>query len=173
VKSILISILLICSMAGGWRSTAPHLPLNEKEVRQLMAERMDLEGWKIIRKGNVYTFWSVEAAANSNGMGYGVNAMTGTVFDSVSGSPLWNLLYKDAPDLEKISIGEIYQQEVLKLANQAIKDSGMMPDRKQWVSGGYGDGCIYGDVIKDQQRIYIKLDVFTQQWEEIEDPWKN
>ncbi|GIO29145.1 hypothetical protein J2TS6_02860 [Paenibacillus albilobatus] len=172
MKSILISILLICSMAGSWHPST-HLPLNEKEVRQLMAEHVNIDGWKMARKGHIYTFWSVPEAPSSNGLSYGVNAMTGTVYDAVSGGPLWNLLIKDAPDLDKIVSGEQYQKVILKLADQAIKTSGMTTDRKQWVSGGYGEGFIYGDVIKDHRRIYIKLDVFTQQWEEIEDPWKN
>lgn len=169
MNSILITILMFCCISG-WNPPSHVLPLGEQEVQQLMAEKMDVEDWKFNRKGDTYLFVSMPTDPSANGMEYAVNALTGTVYDSTSGGPETNLVIKGSPNFKDIWNGDIYQDEILKLANSIMKSSGMVPDRKQWVSGGYGDGYIYGDLLKGNQRIYIKLDVFTKEWEEIEKP---
>ncbi|MCJ8013681.1 hypothetical protein MUG84_18305 [Paenibacillus sp. KQZ6P-2] len=169
LNSIFISILMLCCMSG-WNPSPHVMPMGEQEVTRLMALKMDVNGWDVTRKGDTYLFTSRPADPEANGRTYAVNAKTGTVYDETSGGPETNLYIKESPNFKDIWNGTTYWKEILKLANAAIAHTGMVPDRELWVSGGYGDGYVYGDVLKDHKRVYIKLDVFTKKWEEIEKP---
>lgn len=101
-----------------------------------------------------------------------VNPMTGTVHDSTSGSPLKSLVNKDAPDLAKITNGTAYQAELYKLAEPLLEAADLQPVNREWIEGFIGDGYLFGRVQHNDRQFTIKLDVFTGQWEEIEDPFE-
>ncbi len=146
------------------------LPLKENDVKQLMAEKVDVAGWDFSKQGDTYAFSSVPSDPNAEGITFNVNAKTGTVYENISGLPQTNLVVKDAPNLTGVSNGDKYMDELMKYSQQVLDMNGLVPDRDDWINGGYGDGYLYGDVKKDGKKITIKLDIFTKEWEEVDHP---
>lgn len=142
----------------------------EQTIKQLMAEKMGVIDWSMSKEGDIYSFVSVPSDPKAEGSEYQVNSRTGTVYDATSGGPQTNLIIDNAPNLKAIWNGNAYQEELLKLAGPILQSYGLVPASKTWIGGGYGDGYIYGAVLKDKTKIWIKLDLFTKEWEEIEEP---
>ncbi|WP_256758120.1 hypothetical protein [Cohnella sp. WQ 127256] len=169
---VLIIVVFIVVLVGCNKQSSQdeiQYPLNEQDVKRLMADKMNIEGWKLSKEGDQYLFSFIPKESGANGMSYAVNAKTGTVYDEISGGPQTNLVVKDAPNFMAITNGEDYYIELYKLANPILQSNGLVPSNKDWLTGGYGDGYLYGDVLKGNQSLSIKLDVFTKQWEQIED----
>lgn|GEM_PF-5445151 len=168
MKKLVVVCSIIMLLVGCSNTASITLPLEEKDVTALMAEKMDIEGWIFSKQGDTYSFHSVPSDPSAEGITFDINANTGTVYESISGLPQTNLVVKDAPNLMQISNGEIFIGEINKIAKQVLDSNGLIPDHDDWISGGYGDGFIYGDVKKDGKKITIKLDIFTKEWKEIE-----
>ncbi|GED69984.1 hypothetical protein BRE01_36860 [Brevibacillus reuszeri] len=171
VKKFIVVCSLIMFLVGCANTETITLPLEEKDVSQLMAEKMDIAGWNFSRKDDTYSFRSVPSDPNAEGVTLDVNAKTGTVYERTSGLPQTNLVRKDAPNFLQVTNGEIFKSEINKMAKQVLDKNGLTPDNDNWISGGYGEGFIYGDVKKDGKKITIKLDIFTEEWEEIDNPF--
>lgn len=171
MRSIIFILAVVFSLTGADYSTHHNLPLGENEAKRLMSEQMDIQGWEFSSEGDQYIFSSIPSDPNANGMTYKVNSNTGTVYDGTSGGPKTNLVIKDAPNFKNISNGEVYYDEIYKLANPILKDSGLLPAMDDWIQGGYGEGYLYGYVMNNNHQITIKFDIFTKDWEEIEDPF--
>ena len=144
-----------------------NLPLEEQDVKSLMAEKMNIEGWEFSKEGNEYSFSFKPTDPNAEGSTYHVNANTGTVYADISGSPLTNLVVKDAPNFIGVSNGTVYQADLFKLINQILADNRMVVENDDWFTGFMGDGYLFGDVKKNNKIITIKMDAFTKDWEEI------
>lgn len=170
MRSIIIAMAIVFSLAGAGYSTHHNLPLGEEEAKRLMSEQMDIQGWGFSVDGDQYIFSSIPSDPNVDGLTYIVNSNTGTVYDSTSGGPETNLVIKDAPNLKDISNGELYYDEIYTIAIPILKENGLLPAMDKWIQGGYGEGYLYGYVKKDDQQITIKFDIFTKAWEEIKDP---
>ncbi|OAB36716.1 hypothetical protein PMSD_10350 [Paenibacillus macquariensis subsp. defensor] len=171
MRDIVILLLVVFSLVGSGHSTPIKLPLGEQEVKRLMSEQMAIQGWQFSIEGDQYSFSSIPSDPNANGITYKVNSNTGTVYDSTSGGPQTNLVVKDAPNLKDITNGEVYYDEIYKIANPILKNNGLVPATKEWILGGYDEGYLYGYVKKGNQQITIKFDIFTEKWEEIKDPF--
>lgn len=171
MRNIIMLLAVIFSLAGSGHSAQLNLPLGEKDAKRLMSEQMNVQGWEFSVEGDQYLFSSIPSDPNTDGITYKVNSNTGTVYDSTSGGPETNLVMKDAPNFKNISNGEVYYDEIYKLANPILKKNGLVPALDEWILGGYDEGYLYGYVKKDDQQITIKFDIFTEAWEEIEDPF--
>lgn len=165
----LFIILIILALTGYENSKQITLPLKEADVKRLMAEKMhlDLAGFNFSKNGDTYSFSSKPSDPNAEGITYNVNGKTGTVYEEISGFPETNLVVKNSQNLSQIHNGEIYIEEITKLAKFILDENGLVPKNTDWISGGYGDGYLYGDVIKGNKTITIKFDIFTKEWEEI------
>jgi bla regulator protein BlaR1 len=165
----LFIILIVLALTGYENSQQITLPLKEADVKRLMAEKMhmDLAGFNFSKKGEIYSFSSKPSDPNVEGITYNVNGRTGTVYYNISGLPQANLVVKNSPNLSQINNGEVYIKEITKLAKVILDENGLSPDNSDWISGGYGDGYLYGDVKKDNKTITIKFDIFTKEWVEI------
>jgi hypothetical protein len=161
-------ILLIILAFTGYENATPNLlPLKEADVKRLMAEKMDIIDWQFSKDGDSYSFSSVPDDPQAEGITYKVNSKTGTVYESISGMPQTNLVVKNSPNLTNINNGDLFIKEITKLAKAILDKNGLIPVNSDWISGGYGDGYIFGDVKKDNKTITIKIDIFTGEWGEI------
>ncbi|GGG10787.1 hypothetical protein GCM10010912_63990 [Paenibacillus albidus] len=159
----IVLILAGCSAS----SSAAELPLDEQEVKSLMAEKMKVQDWQFSQKEDQFIFSSNPSDTGANGTTYGVNANTGTVYDETSGMPLTNLVMKAASGFTDIQDGNKYLAQLVELSQAILDDNGLVAASENWIQGGYKDGFLYGDVTKDEQAMSIKFDVFTKEWSEI------
>jgi hypothetical protein len=166
----LFILLIILALTGYENSTPTLLPLKESDVKRLMAEKMDIIDWQFSKDGDSYSFSSVPNDPLAEGVTLIVNGKTGTVYEEISGLPEYNLVVKNSPNLSNISNGPVYSEEMTKLAMIVLDKNGLVPDTSiysEWISGGYVDGYIFGDVKKDNKKMTIKIDIFTGEWGEI------
>lgn len=103
---------------------------------------------------------------------YHLNVRTGTVVDGISGSPLDNIILKEAPDLKDLQ-GEDYISALDGLTAPLIREKGYSLDgdsAEPYFTGFIGDGFIEYEVpkLKDgiDQRVRIQLDPFTKEFRE-------
>lgn len=153
--------------------TENQLPLEEAEIINLMNEKMDIEDiqdWNMVKNGEIFTFSYVPKDTSVEGISYSVNSKTGTVYEDISGAPQTNLAVKNSLNFTDITNGSIYHSEIYKLANSFIESNNLLPipSKDNWIEGGYGDGYLYGEVKNGDREFSIKFDVFTKEWEEIE-----
>ena len=153
--------------------TEKQLPLEEAEIIDLMNEKMDIEDiqdWNMVKNGEIFTFSYVPKDTLAEGISYSVNSKTGTVYENISGAPQTNLAVKDCLNFKDITNGNIYYSEIYKLANPLIESNNLLPipSNDNWIEGGYSDGYLYGEVKNGDREFSVKFDVFTKEWEEIE-----
>ncbi|MGD8190930.1 hypothetical protein ACQCN2_13210 [Brevibacillus ginsengisoli] len=98
MKNIFIVCFMIMMLTGCNTTTSIKMPLEEQDVKHLMAEKMDIDGWKFSKQDDTYSFRSVPSDPNLEGITLEVNAKTGTVYERISGMPQTNLVVKDAPN---------------------------------------------------------------------------
>ncbi|MCT4594995.1 MAG: hypothetical protein N4A57_12100 [Anaeromicrobium sp.] len=173
-KLLLIIILLLLS--GCNNLTEKELPLDEAEIINLMNEKMDIkdiQDWDMEKNGEIFTFSYIPKDTSVEGTSYSVNSKTGTVYEYISGAPQTNLVVKGSLNFTNITNGDVYYSEIYKLANPFIQSKNFIPipSKDNWIEGGYGDGYLYGKVKNGDRQFFIKFDVFTKEWEEIENPF--
>lgn len=150
------------------------LPLNETDAKYLMENWLTpASGWTFGKDGGQYTMnFTGVSDDGGNGRSYTINPLTGTVYDTTSGSPLKSFVNREAIELGSITNGSKYLEELYKLLQPILDVEGFEPARKEWISGFFGDGYVFGEVKKEGREFTIKAEVFTGQWEEIADPFK-
>lgn len=147
-------------------------PLSEEDVKFMLEQWLPEGDWVFDHEDDQYSAIYSTESGNSKSMMMNINPMTGTVYDTSSGSPLKSLANVEAPDLFKITSDLEYKAELYKLAESILEAAGLKPTSKEWISGFLSDGYLWGEVKRSDQKFMIKVDVFTGQWEQIKDPLK-
>ncbi|NGZ74796.1 M56 family metallopeptidase [Saccharibacillus alkalitolerans] len=128
--------------------------------------------WKVRAENELY--WIDVPGGDDNpgqDSAYGVNAVTGTIFDGTSGSPLASLNRQlpneaDFEDLRS-SDGSVYQAALDKRVRELADDAGWkLAAGDGWFEGFEGDGSVLCSVEWDGRKTTVKADLFTGFWSE-------
>lgn len=172
MKKFLILSVILLSLTSCNNTTGSQALLDESEIINLMEEKMYInQDWSITNHGEIITFSYVPEDTMAEGISFSVNTKTGTVYEYISGAPQTNLIIKDSPDFSSIYNGDIYYAEIYKIANPFLESNNLLPTSEDWIIGGYGDGYLLGEVKQGENVFFIKFDIFTKEWEEIENPF--
>lgn len=148
----------------------------EEELLTHAGNLLNIKGmdkWKIETENGIY---QISAPAPENGAGesatFGVNSVTGTLFDDISGAPVASLIHVSPNeahgDLEVLqsSNGTKYSQGLNNRLRELAEDAGWKPVGSGWIEGFAGDGYVLCRVEWEGRETIVKADVFTGMWEE-------
>ncbi|GEM_PF-1458901 len=150
----------------------------EEEIPAAVGQRLGFDvsggtsGWMIKEENGVYYLNvpnSDTSGKQGEGSAYGVNRVTGTIFDLTSGSPIASLnreLSKETGFKDfRSSNGSVYQAALSKRIHALAEDAGWtLAAGDGWFEGFEGDGNVLCRVTLDGREAVVKADVFTGLW---------
>lgn len=154
---------------------------SEEELPRLVAQKLGTDpievsdDWALRKKGDIYTVVTNSYySADDDGISYGINRITGTLFDPTSGAPIATLndFSKDQikPDLAGLmsSDGSIYRSKLEWRIQELADNAGWTLNGEDWIEGFSGDGNVVCRIVFEGRDMTVKADVFTGMWWESE-----